>query len=144
MKALSIRQPWAELLVSGQKTIELRSWNTKHRGPFLIHAGSQWNPEDFRLTKVDFRQCRFHCLIGRAELIGVVSYANEAECRRDIEKHLAPLPYFTEKEYVKGRAKGFVVARPYRFRVPIPYAGSLNFFEVDDEVLEKNVDKIFS
>jgi hypothetical protein len=38
MKAISIRQPWAYLIVSGVKDIENRSWKTKHRGHILIHA----------------------------------------------------------------------------------------------------------
>ena len=38
MKTLSLKQPFAELVVSGKKTIELRNWNTKFRGKFLIHA----------------------------------------------------------------------------------------------------------
>lgn len=38
MKALSIRQPWAWLIVNGHKTIENRTWKTTHRGPVLIHA----------------------------------------------------------------------------------------------------------
>ena len=41
MKALSIRQPWAWLIVNGYKNIENRSWNTKFRGPVLIHASSR-------------------------------------------------------------------------------------------------------
>lgn len=40
MKALSIRQPWAWLIVNGYKDIENRSWNTKYRGQVLIHAAS--------------------------------------------------------------------------------------------------------
>jgi hypothetical protein len=38
MKCLSLRQPFAELLVSGKKTIELRKWNTNLGGKFLIHT----------------------------------------------------------------------------------------------------------
>jgi hypothetical protein len=37
-KCLSLKQPYAELLISGKKTIELRSWDTKFRGEFLVHA----------------------------------------------------------------------------------------------------------
>jgi ASCH domain len=37
-KCLSIRQPYAELVVSGRKTIELRKWITRFRGEFLVHA----------------------------------------------------------------------------------------------------------
>ncbi|MDD4353280.1 MAG: ASCH domain-containing protein, partial [Candidatus Nanoarchaeia archaeon] len=28
IKVLSLKQPWAELVASGKKTIELRKWNT--------------------------------------------------------------------------------------------------------------------
>ncbi len=38
IKALSLRQPYAELVVIGKKSIELRTWSTKYRGEFLIHA----------------------------------------------------------------------------------------------------------
>lgn len=38
MKALSVKQPWAELIDSGRKTIETRTWHTKYRGPLLICA----------------------------------------------------------------------------------------------------------
>ena len=46
MRALSVRQPWASLIASGRKTVELRSWATKYRGPLLILAGSSvWRGE---------------------------------------------------------------------------------------------------
>lgn len=43
MKALSVRQPWAELIAQGRKSIELRSWSTSYRGPLLIVAGRNWH-----------------------------------------------------------------------------------------------------
>ena len=39
-RALSLRQPWAWLVVNGHKDIENRSWRTNHRGLLLIHASS--------------------------------------------------------------------------------------------------------
>jgi hypothetical protein len=36
--ALSLKQPWAALLASGRKTIEVRNWPTVRRGRILIHA----------------------------------------------------------------------------------------------------------
>jgi hypothetical protein len=39
-RALSLRQPWAWLVVNGYKDIENRSWRTNHRGPLLIHASA--------------------------------------------------------------------------------------------------------
>ena len=38
MKVISLLQPWASLAVLGHKKLETRSFNTKHRGPLLIHA----------------------------------------------------------------------------------------------------------
>lgn len=38
MKVLSIREPWASLIVNGYKEYEFRSWATKYRGDILIHA----------------------------------------------------------------------------------------------------------
>ncbi len=42
-KALSVRQPWASMLVQGQKTVEMRRWKTDWRGPLLICAGRQYD-----------------------------------------------------------------------------------------------------
>jgi hypothetical protein len=36
--ALSIRQPWVDLILRGIKTIEVREWHVERRGPILIHA----------------------------------------------------------------------------------------------------------
>lgn len=38
MKALSMTQPWAWLVIHGGKDVENRTWNTKVRGRFLVHA----------------------------------------------------------------------------------------------------------
>jgi hypothetical protein len=47
MKTLSIRQPWAWLIVHGGKDIENRSWNTKYRGRFLVHAAKGMTNEEY-------------------------------------------------------------------------------------------------
>lgn len=44
MKALSVRQPHADRIASGIKTIELRNWSTKYRGPLLICASKRDDP----------------------------------------------------------------------------------------------------
>jgi len=38
MKMITLHQPWATLVIKGEKKIETRSWPTKHRGPLGIHA----------------------------------------------------------------------------------------------------------
>jgi len=42
MKALSIRHPWVDLILAGTKTIEIRTWATRYRGPLLLHASSAY------------------------------------------------------------------------------------------------------
>lgn len=39
MKVITIKQPWATLIMQGYKRFEFRSWQTKYRGDLLIHAG---------------------------------------------------------------------------------------------------------
>ena len=39
MKGLTIKQPWATLIMQKDKRFEFRSWQTKYRGDLLIHAG---------------------------------------------------------------------------------------------------------
>lgn len=43
MKAISIKQPWASLIASGEKTLEIRSWQTKVRGDVLLCSSA--NPK---------------------------------------------------------------------------------------------------
>jgi predicted transcriptional regulator len=38
MKVLSIKEPWASMILNGKKTIETRTWKTKYRGRILLHA----------------------------------------------------------------------------------------------------------
>ena len=39
MKALTIREPYASLILHGIKKIETRTWKTNYRGEIYIHAG---------------------------------------------------------------------------------------------------------
>lgn len=65
MKALSVRQPWASLIASGAKTIELRSWPTRYRGELLICASKSADagatpemPRGVALVVVEVTDCR--------------------------------------------------------------------------------------
>ena len=40
IKALSVRQPHASMIANSSKSVEYRSWATKHRGDLLICAAS--------------------------------------------------------------------------------------------------------
>lgn len=45
MKAITIWQPYASLIMLGLKTFETRSWGTNYRGPLIIHAAKKWDEE---------------------------------------------------------------------------------------------------
>ncbi|NYT68747.1 ASCH domain-containing protein [Pusillimonas noertemannii] len=66
MKALSIRQPWAWLIVHGHKPIENRSWRTTYRGPLLIHAAQG-------MTRAEYEDAR-----DLAEQLGITIPAFDA------------------------------------------------------------------
>lgn len=47
LPALSIRQPWAWLILNRGKDVENRTWPTKFRGRFLIHAAKGCTREEY-------------------------------------------------------------------------------------------------
>ena len=53
LKCLSLRQPYADLVVTGRKTIETRKWNTNFRGKFLVHASKAIDTESAALLNID-------------------------------------------------------------------------------------------
>lgn len=44
MRCLTVRQPWASLIMSGHKNVENRDWSVGYRGPLAIHAALAFAP----------------------------------------------------------------------------------------------------
>jgi hypothetical protein len=44
MKCITLWQPWASLILWGEKKIETRSWATQHRGLLAIHSAAKDHP----------------------------------------------------------------------------------------------------
>jgi activating signal cointegrator 1 len=44
LKALTLWQPWAQLVAIGEKRVETRCWTTKYRGELAIHAAARTPP----------------------------------------------------------------------------------------------------
>ena len=124
MKCLSLKQPFAELLVSSKKTIELRKWNTNSRGKFLIHASKQLDKEVASSLNINYTKLSQGAIIGTAELYDVKHYENNSEFEKDKNKHYAEIKKFGSYKF------GFMVRNAHRFRTPKPYPGRLRFFEV--------------
>jgi hypothetical protein len=76
---LSVRHPWAWLLVNGPKDGENRSWPTKVRGLVAIHAGKTVDHKDI----TDLREkCRIH-LPATFDTGKIVGFVNIVGCVRD-------------------------------------------------------------
>ena len=128
MKCLSVCQPFADLIIQGKKTIELRKWNTKFRGEFLVHAPQKIRLDDCRRLKIK-DSLTTGAIIGKVELVSVKKYENESELKLDSKKHLA-LNNKSDNKY------GFILQNPKQLKVPIPYDGQLNFFEFKPDILK--------
>lgn len=124
MKCLSLKQPYAELIVSGKKTIELRAWNTKFRGQFLIHASKKIDKEACERNKIDPDSVTTGAIIGKAILYDVKFYENRNMFLKDRKMHLAGAEYSDHKY-------GFLVKNARRIKKSIMIPGKLGFFNVE-------------
>jgi hypothetical protein len=120
MKALSIRQPWAWLIVHGWKNIENRCWPTQERGRFLIHASKSMSAEEYDACAAFVAKFPAVKLPPPSDLPrgGIVGEAVLLDC---VDWH--------PSEWFEGPF-GLVIdeAKPVSFRA---CAGRLKFFEVD-------------
>jgi len=85
VKALTICQPWAWLVIHGPKRWENRTWQTTYRGPLAIHAGGSrawleaaYANERLRGLLPPAGQLPFRAVIGVAELARIVPAAQAA------------------------------------------------------------------
>lgn len=117
MKTLSLKQPYAELVVSGRKTIELRRWNTKFRGEFLVHASKAADLD--AMKRFGFSELPTGCIVGKATLEDVKVYGGEKEHAKDKKRHLASILW--------GKY-GFMLANASRME-PVAVNGKLGFWD---------------
>ena len=130
MKCLSVCQPFANLIIQGKKTVELRKWNTKFRGEFLVHAPQKIRLDECKRLKMQ-PEMTVGAIIGKVELIDVREYENTAQIKIDSKKHLASNDE-SDNKY------GFILQNPKQLRVPIPCNGQLNYFEFKSELTDIN------
>jgi hypothetical protein len=127
MKAISIRQPWAELILQGRKTIELRTWQTNHRGRIAIHASQTVGEEACIAYDLDPARVVRGALVGTVELVDILPLDErgwEALRDRHLSLHDFPGPVF-----------GWRLKDPQRLPQPIPMHGRMSLFNVPDEVI---------
>lgn len=123
MKCLSMMQPYAELVASGRKTIELRSWNTRFRGQFLIHASKKTDMSACKKLGMEPKSLVNGAIIGTAYLYAVKRYPDKKAFMVDSKKHLASYAKFGKSRY------GFMLKGANKLRKPVSLKGMLNFFD---------------
>ncbi|MFA6195249.1 MAG: hypothetical protein WC656_01240 [Sulfurimonas sp.] len=132
MKALSVKQPWAwaicNLPDAFKKPFENRTWNTKYRGEFLVHASKGFDLNGYArmcwyLKELGYngkiptkKEFIYGAFVGKTELVDVMQQSEDI---------------WFEGIY------GFKLENTVAFNEPIPYKGQLNFFNVEREIYEK-------
>jgi len=123
MKALSLKQPWATLIVAGTKPIENRTWASNYRGPLLIHASKTWDEDGACWIIHHFPELTG--LIRHSKHIkgAIIGKVKMTDCVSEFNSKWFFGPY------------GFVLTKPKLFDKPIPYKGQLGIFDIPDEVI---------
>ena len=127
MKAISIRQPWADLIVHGHKTLELRRWTVNYRGPLAIHAAQTIEREACAQHGLNPEALTIGALIGLVDLVGIIEldeagYAAHRAEHRDLDPFAGPL-------------FGWQLANPRPLSPPRPMPGRMGLFNIPDEPL---------
>lgn len=128
MKAITIKQPWAGLIMAGLKRVENRSWRTSHRGWLLIHVAG----------RVDE--------VGLSEEQRALPGVAEVETRERGGEHLGHIVGMVKLVDIKpgGLCEGdpfavgpwcWVLGDVRVFDVPVPWCGRLSIYDVPDEVV---------
>lgn len=104
-KAISLKQPWADMVVKGEKTIETRKWNTHYRGDLVICSSAK--PTDLGIA-------------GHA--LGIVEVYDVRPMQKKDEKEACI------KVYPKAHA--WLLRNIRRITKPIPIKGQLSIFTV--------------
>jgi len=128
--ALSIRQPWAELIISGKKAIEIRRWQRSYRGRIWIHAGKHIDEAlDLRFGLRDLFRGGF---IGSAELTSIETI-DERRWEAWRTQHLDPGAFQPD-------LFAWVLGHPRRLARPVPAPGDLGLFPIPADVLERLIE----
>lgn len=113
MKAISVQNPWAHFISTGEKTIEVRSWNTEHRGDLLICSSS--SPKIPGMISG-----HAVCIVSLDDVTPFRRKHLEAACMDEMPEPNSYAWHFSNLRLIK----------------PFPVKGKLNFYNVEDEKIE--------
>lgn len=146
MKALSLLQPWATLVVTGAKKVETRARSTAYRGALLIHAskgkaGEIFADEPaFKKYIPQFNRLPFGFIIGKVILTDVIRIGTGhlQYATSDIMNTLT----MEEKafgDYTPGRF-AWILENPVEFKTPLGARGTLTLWEYNEDLIEEDID----
>ena len=128
MKALTIRQPWATLIMQGVKRYEFRSWKTNFRGEVLIHAGKGIDKEAVERLKKYLPE-------GKLPLGKILGKVNITDCVPMSEEFASMLSKENNDIYTThsfSRNYGFKLEDVEVFDTPIDAKGQLGFWNYNE------------
>lgn len=149
MKTITVKQPWASLIVDGAKDVENRSWPTKYRGRILIHASikpdydiiNTANPSIYNAIKIKdylFKDdidayCAVGAIIGSVEIVDCV--INHPSIWAEKTLISAPKINWLENKELSP-VYNWVLVNPIKFPEPIPAKGKLSFWDYPNILAE--------
>ncbi len=140
MKALSLYQPWATLVVIGAKRIETRSWRTSYRGAISIHASSSRRNQARLLAyqkpfatwlerfEINPMELPFGAIIGTVKLFDCIPITGGVPSL-PLEIWDAELEILLG-DYSPGRW-AWLLMDPQRLPQPVPCRGKMGLYRLD-------------
>ena len=125
MKALTVKQPWASLIVEGIKDIENRTWKTNYRGRILIHSSKM--PEKGLPCEV-LNSMQYSIVSTANSLNALVGENGVILGSVEIVDCVLNHPSI----WAKVGTYNWVLANPIKFEKPIPAKGQLGFWEFNE------------
>lgn len=131
MKALTICQPYAHLIVTGKKRVENRTWPTRYRGPLVIHAGKSWDWMP-RASMTDAEMVNhFGAVLPFGVMVGLSTLVDCLPLHEILAgKHDARYPWIREHEHTNG-PWCWVLENVEPLKELIPYRGKQGLFDVE-------------
>lgn len=126
MKVLTIKQPWATLIMQGDKRFEFRSWQTKYRGDLLIHAGKGIDKEAMkRLAKYIPKDMPSVKILGKVTLVDCIKCDDDfkGKCLKENKDVYAIITFIEKFAWQLENAEVF--------DEPIEAKGKLSLWEYD-------------
>ena len=130
LPVLSVRQPWASYLVSGLKSVELRTWVSNYRGWLWIHAGKKPDMIAMKLLNLRIEEFRYGGLVGLAKLEDYLLIDSEDTWFALRDEHLSP-------GYYSGACYGWQFSDVISLPDIIECPGELGLFQLKGAVHEK-------